>query len=189
MKRAIAAEMILAGLGVLTLRADGQMTPPKQPNPVQLELTMEVATTTEDGLPAALRFTLTNVGNFAVDMPIPSIDCHGENGDIRVPSVAWLNGPGTPAGGHGCGGDVYDGPPFRERVKSSWLHLLPGESLTFTGDRRSLVDKAGGPATYEYWAEYEPPSLTPEQRNELERDGYRFPTEKVESAHLSYSQQ
>jgi hypothetical protein len=188
MKTALAAVIVFAVLSFLSVRAGGQGTPRKQPNPVQLELTMEVATTTDDGLPEALRFTLTNVGNFAVNLPIPVIDCQGGNGAIRVPSVARLDGPGTPAGGHGCGGGGFGGPPFRERVKSTWLHLQPGESLTFTGDRRSLVDKAGGPATYEYWAEYEPPSLTAEQRNELEQDGYRVPTEKVESGHLSYSQ-
>lgn len=188
MKGAFAAVTAFAALSILSAIAAGQEKPAEQPNPVQLELAMEVATTTEDGLPAALRFTLTNIGNVAVDMPIPAIDCQGPNGAIRVPSVARLDGPGTPAGGHGCGGGMTDGYTFAERVKSTWLHLLPGEYLTFIGDRRLLVDRAGGPATYEYWAEYEPPIITMEQRVELEQGGYFVPTEKVVSAHLSYSQ-
>ncbi|HEY1160234.1 MAG TPA: hypothetical protein VGE83_06360 [Terracidiphilus sp.] len=180
--------LVSAVLCILSASANGQEKPAKQPNPVRLELTMEVATTTDDGLPAALRFTLTNIGNVGVDMPMPAIDCQGPNGAIRVPSVARLDGPGGPAGGHGCGGGIYDGLTFGERVKSTWLHLQPGEYLNFSGDRRSLVDQAGGPATYEYWAEYEPPSLTPEERNELAQGGFLVPTENVESAHLSYSQ-
>jgi hypothetical protein len=162
--------------------------PAEQPSPVQLELTMEVATTTDDGLPAALRFTLKNIGNVAVEMPMPAIDCLGPNGAIRVRSVVRLDGPSNGGTGHGCGGGMADGPSFTERFKSSWFHLLPGESLTFIGDRRSMVDRMNGPATYDYWAEYEPPSLTEKERSELAEGGYFAPREKITSAHLSYSQ-
>ncbi len=188
MKSVFAVVMLYAASGMLAAQSSGDEKPEKQPNPVQLELTMDVATTTDDGLPAALRFTITNIGNVAVDMPMPAIDCQGSNGAIRVPSVARLDGPGTPAGGHGCGGGIYGGLSFMEGVKSRWFHLRPGEYLTFIGDRRAMVDRAGGPATYEYWAEYDPPSLTKNERAELADDGYFVPTEKVLSAHLSYSE-
>jgi hypothetical protein len=188
MRSEFAVAAVLGGLGVLSVFANGQKTPAKQPNLVQLEQTMEVATTTEGGFPAALRFTLTNNGNVAVDMPTPAIDCQGPNGTIRVRSVVRLDGPGSGCTGHSCASGIGDGPSFGERVKSTWLHLLPGEYLTFTGDRRFLVDRVDGPATYEYWAVYEPPSLTPEQRNELAQRGYLVPTDKAACDHLSYSQ-
>jgi hypothetical protein len=187
MSRAFVNVMVFTALGTLSALLGGQEKPAKPVNPVTLELTMEVATTTEDGLPEALRFTLTNAGNVAVDLPMPAIDCLGENGAIRVPSLARLDGPGT-IGGHGSGSGGTGGPTFLERVKSSWLHLRPGEYLTFSGDRRSLVDRASGPATYEYWAEYEPPFLTSEERKELTEGGYAVPTEKVESAHESFAE-
>ena len=188
MKRALAVVMFCAASGMLTAQSTGAEKPAKQPNPVQLELTMDVATTTDDGLPVALRFTLTNIGNVAVDLSMPAIDCFGSNGSIHVRSVARLDGPGTPAGGHGCVGGGFDGPSFAERVKSSWFHLRPGEFLTFIGDRRTMVDLAGGPATYDYWAEYEPPSLTEKERAELADEGRYAPSEKVSSGHLGFSQ-
>jgi len=188
MKAGFATATAFAVLGILSAPGNGQEKPAELPSPAQLELTMEVATTTEDGLPAALRFRLTNIGGVAVDMPIPAIDCQGANGTVRVRSVVRLDGPSSGGTGHGCGSGSGDGPSFSQRVKSSWLHLLPGEYLTFTGDRRYMVDRVNGPATYEYWAEYEPPSLTREQRDVLVEGGYLAPTEKVVSAHLSYSQ-
>ena len=188
MKPASAIVVVFALSCVVAAQAGAQAKAAQSPNPVKLELAMEAATTTEDGLPAALRFTLTNVGNVAVDLPIPAIDCQGRNGTIRVRALIRLDHPGDSGSGHGCGYGIGDGPSLNERVKSSWLRLRPGEYLTFLGDRRALVDRAGGSATYEYWAAYDPPSLSAEERSQLAKDGYIAPTEQVESAHLTYWQ-
>jgi hypothetical protein len=188
MKRVFAVAMFCAASGMLAAQSPAGEKPAKQPNPVQLELTMEVATTTEDGLPAALRFTLTNIGNVAGDMPYPGIDCHGSNGGIFVRAKVRLDGPSNGGSGHSCAGGLIDGPSFSEMVKSSWVHLRPGESLTFTGDRRNMLDRVNGPATYDYWAEYESPPLTEKERAELAEEGRYAPSEKTVSAHLRFSQ-
>jgi len=168
--------------------AAAQQNPASQ-NPIQLELTMEVATTTEDGLPAALRFTLKNVGYIAVDLPLPALDCVGSSGTIRVKSIVHLEGASPSTGkGHGCVSGRDHELPIKERIRTQWFHLLPGEHLSLTGDRRILIDKVDAPATYDYWAEYEPPILTPDQRVQARQGGYIVPEAKVESDHLSYSE-
>jgi hypothetical protein len=183
--------LFVLSMGVLICSrgsAEAQQNPAPQ-NPVQLELTMEVATTTEDGLPAALRFTLRNVGYVAVDLPLPVLDCVGSSGTIRVKSKVHLEGaPPSTGKAHGCGYGRDHELPIAERIRTQWFHLLPGEHLNLTGDRRILIDKVDAPATYDYWAEYEPPALTPDQRAEAARSGYLVPTETVQSDHLSYSE-
>jgi hypothetical protein len=172
---------------VVQANASGQQE--KAPkDPAQLELAMEVATTTEDGLPAALRFTLKNAGYAAVDLPLPVIDCSSYRGTIRVSSIAHFEAAEAPLKGHICGGSVNQGKQLIETIRTTWLHLLPGEYLTFTADRRTVVDKLDAPATYEYWAVYEPPTLTPEQRRQAGAAGYLVPAEKTESDHLTYSE-
>lgn len=188
MRRTLTIPVLCVAAGLMTAFAAGQQPAQRQADPVQLELTMEVATTTNDGSPAALRFTLTNVGYSAVDLPIPAIDCSGDSGSIVIRAVVHQEGPGSGAYGHGCGSGMGDAPPFLKRVKSTWFHLRPGEYLTFTGDLRFMLDKVGGPATYTYWAEYYPPKLTPKQRSELEQNGYLAPTSTVKSEPLRYSQ-
>jgi hypothetical protein len=169
----------------------GRAAAQQKPAPMslaQLELTMDVATTTSEGLPAALRFTLKNSGYTALDIPLPSLDCSGINGSIRVRVAVHHEGPETSGRGHACMIGTDHEPPLADRVKTQWFHLLPGESLTLTGDRRRLVDKADGPATYEFWAEYEPPPLTPADRDRLAQDGYIVPSVSIDSDHLSYSE-
>lgn len=161
--------------------------PLPDPPGVRLELTMEVATNTETGLPAALRFTLTNVGSVAVEIPWPAIDCGGSNGSIRIETVVHFDGPTPGTGhGHGCGGGIGEGLPFLDQIKKQWFHLRPGEYLTFMGDCRNMIDKADAPATYEYRAIYYPPRLTPEQRALAAKSGYFIPSERVESDSLRY---
>ena len=161
--------------------------PPANPPGVRLELTMEVATTTQDGLPAALRFTLANIGSVAVEIPWPAIDCAGSNGSIRIETVVRFDGPQPgETYGHGCGGGVDHELPLLDQIRTQWFHLRPGEYLVFTGDRRNMIDKAGAPATYEYRAIYYPPDLTPAQRLLAAKNGYLIPSETVESDSLRY---
>jgi hypothetical protein len=149
---------------------------------------MEVATTTDDGAPETLRFTLTNVGNSTINLPRPSVDCSGENGVIVLHSIVRDTSSGS-GHGHGCSIGATDEPTLMERVEKSWLHLRPGESLTFLGDCRQMLDRVDGPATYEYWAAYEPPKLSTVERRQLAGAGYNVPSEKIETSHLTFSGQ
>jgi len=158
------------------------------PPGVRLELTLEVATATNDGLPAALRFTLTNIGSVPVDIPMPAIDCTGSNGSIRIRAEVQFDRPTGTGRGHSCSSGQSDGPSFLEKLRNQWFRLRPGEYLTFLGDRRTMVDKADAPASYEIHAIYTPPRLTPEERAIAARNGFVVPAEAVESNSMRYHQ-
>jgi hypothetical protein len=114
---------------------------------------MEVATTNDDGLPQALRFTLTNVGDVAIVIPEPSIHCSGIYGQIDVQSKIIA---GTPEG-NGLAMDVLE-PPARMDVEQSSRRsetpgfiCSPGSFWFFTGDGRQMLARTEGLITYEYW--------------------------------------
>ncbi len=58
--------------------------------------------------------------------------------------------------------------------------------LLAMGDRRTMVDKADAPATYEIHAIYMPPELTPDQRRLAAQNGFVIPAERVESDSIRY---
>lgn len=158
-------------------------------NPAELELTMEVATTNEDGSPQALRFTLMNKGNIAVVLPIPAIDCITGNGRIYLHSKIIAGKPEGGGVGHGCSsGGGHGERTIIETIKKRWFQLQPGEFLVFTGDGRAMLDKSDGLMTYEYWAEYEPPHLSEADRDSASQAGYIVPTNDVVSSRLTFSE-
>jgi hypothetical protein len=162
-----------------TITALAQTQSKKAVSPAILELRMEVATKNDDRSPQAIRFTLKNRGNRAIDSPLPPMDCGREDGRIYLSSKIVAGEPGSSGFGHGCGGS--GGPGVRtivERIRNSWLHLKPGEFLVFTGEGRSMLNKANGLLTYEIWAEYEPPRLTEGEKKQAEAAGYLIPTSR-----------
>jgi hypothetical protein len=156
------------------------------PNPVHLELTLEIAATTKDGQPAALRVTLRNAGSLAVDMPLPALDCHLGDGDLTV-EFDWHSADMDDLSGYGsaCIGGADHEPPLMERVEKKWLRLQPGESMTQT---MSLREKFGrfNPGTVDYWVEYSPPRLSKADVAQLEAAGYLPPTEQVKTEKKSF---
>jgi hypothetical protein len=181
--------VLAAAACVWTAAAGGQQKVAKPPNPAQLELTTEVAATTEEGYPSVLRVTIRNVGNVAVDMPMPASPCVGGGGGIgihRVWTAASFDGfPGKGRGsGWGCGWSEM--PTLMDRVRDEWIRLRPGEFVVFS-DRITESREKLEPGTVEYWAEYIPPEAKPEELAELERAGYVVPTRKVESEHRIFA--
>ena len=63
---------------------------------------MEVALTTEEGYPAVLRVTVKNVGNVAVDMPMPVVGCLPQRGSIFI-HLEWRSMHSENHGGLGWG--------------------------------------------------------------------------------------
>lgn len=148
----------------------------------QLELTAEVAASTAEGYPAALRVTLRNVGILSVTMPLLGTGCHPDNG-LQLES-GWMSidekrGIG---GGVGCG--MGDRPPLQKRVESEWIRLAPGEFMT-TMLRMEIPSRQ--PGTIEYWAQYTPPDATERERAALLRAGYLIPTEKLQTEHRAFA--
>jgi hypothetical protein len=148
---------------------------------------MEVAATETDGNPAALRITLKNTSEGPVDLPMPDIDCGRVDGVIAIQYEWHSDDPKAHSGyGWGCGGGTGDLPPTIIRAETEWLRLQPGEFLTFTESlRRRFGDME--PGTVDYWVEYTPPHLTPEERTELKQAGFRVPSASLRTEHRSFS--
>lgn len=154
----------------------------KPVGPVRLELTMETASTSDDGYPAALRVTVKNVGGVAVSMPMLASGCHPDNG-VQVQSY-WLREDEKSGGGGGFGCAVGDQPALFDRAKTQWIRLQPGEFMT-TMLRVGLPTNETG-AVISYWVEYTPPDATPKEIEQLLQAGCVIPTEKLETEHQSF---
>jgi hypothetical protein len=167
--------------------AAGQQKPEKPASPAHLELAMEAAATTEEGYPSVLRVTVKNVGNVAVDMPMPVIGCLPLGGHIAV-QLNWRpNDPKSTSGrgwGMGCG--QSDMPSLMDRVRNQWIRLRPGESVTSSENMYERLGKLD-PGTVEYWVEYVPPEASAKELVELQQAGYIVPTERIETAHQSFT--
>ena len=156
----------------------------------QLELTMEVATTTEDGYPSAIRITLRNTGGLPVDMPMPEVACLVGGGGMEVRAdwhpVDTDRRKESTSSGAWCTADVF--PSLQFRVENEWIRLRPGEFITATQSmRRTLRERKPGPGIIELWAEYIPPEVKPDELAALEQAGYNIPTEKIETEHRSFN--
>jgi hypothetical protein len=179
MTKGIVVAIALMAVGVCVVSAIGQQKTEKASNPVRLELTSEVAATTEEGYPAVLRVTLTNVGNMAVDMPMPNLGCISEDGGLQIGFILTsLDGKSGVSGW--CGGGSSDRPRLLNRARDEWIRLQPGEFIVASESLRPHL-KNLGPGTVEYWIEYTPLSITPTEMAELTKAGYFFPTEKIET--------
>lgn len=179
--------MIVALMGAGTVMAMGQQRAVMQPNPAHLELTAEVAATTEEGYPSVLRITVKNVGNVAVDMPMPMVPCVPGGGGVEM-QFEWHysdpgNHTGVSVGKSGCMQDHF--PSLKDRVRYDWIHLQPGEFITVSESLRGRFQNLQ-PGTVEYWVEYIPPEASAKELAELQQAGYIIPTEKIETAHQTF---
>ncbi len=163
--------------------ASAQQKTEKHPSLAQLELTAEIAATTDDGLPAALRITIKNAGSLVVDMPLSPFSCY-PSGGVSVEFFWHSNQDNTgEVHGHGCGGGKSQ--PLTERVPEDWIRLRPGEFVTSTENLRSLFRNLK-PGVVEYWVEYTPPDATPKEILALQELGYIIPTENLATAHKHF---
>jgi hypothetical protein len=176
-----------AGVTLWPLFIAGQQKPEKPVNPAHLELTVEVAATTEEGYPSVLRVTVKNAGNVAVDMPMPKFPCIPGGGGVEI-RVQWhpkttKDHTGTFYGHSGCSQDHFAS--LMIRVQEDWIRLRPGEFIVVSDNFRTKLQnlKRG---TVEYWVEYVPPEASAKDLAELQQAGYIIPTEKIETAHLSF---
>jgi len=171
-------------MGAMAQPAAAQQKPEKPDSPVHLELITEVAATTEDGLPAALRITLKNAGNIAVDLPMLQSDCKPEGGvgfHFSWRSSDDREGVGN---GYGCAADGHSS--FLEHVRRDWIRLQPGEFLCMSENLRGYLRDLK-PGTVEYWVQFVPSSVKPEDLLLLQSAGYVVPTENIEGVHYKFA--
>jgi len=153
----------------------------------QLELSMEAATTTDDGKPSSFRITLKNVGSLAADLPMPEARCVVGGGGIEIRSLWYSGDPATRSSGFSagatCGMDHF--PSLQYRVQNQWIRLRPVESVVVSVSvRREFISAEKG--ELEFWAEYTPPDLKDGERAELQESGLFAPMKKIETEHRTY---
>jgi hypothetical protein len=163
--------------------AYAQQSVSKAPRSVQLELTSEVAATTDEGYPALLLVKLRNVGNDPVDLPWSGTSCLPDGGV----SIQWIwtssdNSSGASTGG-ACFAD-FGQTTLSERVRLEWIHLRPGESITTSENLRSRY-RNSRPGTITYWIQFTP-RLTARELAELRQEGYVVPEETLKTAAESF---
>lgn len=139
-------------------------------HPANLTLRLEVGSTSH-GLPESLNFVLTNIGKHDLRLPRPTVNC----GDSYDGSVwLWVQTPVPPRYGVGCSSSKYEWPPLLDRIKP-WQTLRPGESLHIEVKADQLHFDGTHPGKYEFYAIYEPPSLSPDEQAALQKAGIGFP--------------
>ncbi len=129
-------------------------------------------------------FTLTNATHHPVVLPEPILDCGGS-----YTGAIWLRyrvvtpdqaGSGM---GWGCAADKYGWPTITDRVKG-WKTLHPGESLRLEGEAQTLHLKSLQAGTYDFWADYTPPSVTSDEARTLMQSGYQLSLKELTSEHV-----
>ena len=174
--------VVLLFLCAIWLPVHGQ-TPESTAIQVQLELTAEVATTTDDGYPSALRVTLRNVGGTAVDMPMNAGGCLPDRG-LGVEAY-WTPDDEQMGSGSGgaCGSNNEES--LMSRIKRQWIRLRPGEFITETLSLLSRYDPAKQ-GTVHYRAVYIPPFIAKQELEEARSAGYVIPTRWLSTEQQSF---
>lgn len=151
-----------------------------------LELRLEAGQVGEQDIPETMVITLVNSGDHEVRLPKPTMSC----GDSYSGEV-WLRLKFTPLKqgerqtGRGCFLDSGVGRDIADRVKN-WKILKPGDTLAFrvtvgTDFNRSI------PGRYEFYADYKPPYLKPEDQRALHAMGIDFPHEALQSLKMIFT--
>ena len=140
-----------------------------------------------DGVPTAFTFKIINVSSHDVRVPQPVVECGGYfTGFIWLKLIFKPFDPNKqPQTGFGCAADVWGWPPILKRAQT-WQLLHPGQSLDQTLPQDELHYESREPGNYEFWAEYTPPSVAPEDRTTLEKAGIHYSAEPLSTAHLSF---
>jgi len=67
-----------------------------------------------------------------------------------------------------------------------WRLLHPGETAKQTVPKEELHYEAENPGKYDFWAEYHPPAIEPDDQKTLRKAGIDFPRESLGSKHVVY---
>jgi hypothetical protein len=94
--------------------------------------------------------------------------------------------PKPPGGGWGCAADTFSWPPILERVEK-WTLLHPAGKITLKGDRAALHCEEDDPGEYEFWAEYGPPFVSPEDQKTLQDAGIDFPRGELTTQRIVFT--
>jgi hypothetical protein len=183
MKSSLTVAAIVAVFCAATESSFARPVPKTAPSLAQLELTAEVAATTGEGYPAALRVTIKNVGSVPVDMPVLGPEC--ADAGVKV-MITWTASDASPFV-RGSGGSCFRSlDPVVQQIEEYWIRLRPGEFMTTSLSLRDEIHGLGS-GTVEYWVTYSPPPVEPKDAADALQAGYNIPTEKLQTEHWTFT--
>lgn len=164
--------------------AFAQRTRPAPSASSRLQLSAEVATTTEEGYPSSVQVTITNIASASAIMPVLREGiCTPERG-IRL-EMTWAAADRRTGSGKSFNNCVDSGLPVSTLIRKDWVLLRPGESMTETiGLRGRYSDYQPGTITYRI--EYLPPAASPQDLAGQAALGYFIPTESLSTPDQSF---
>jgi hypothetical protein len=140
-----------------------------------------------DGVPDSFTFEIVNISKRDVRVPQPTVlrDSYS--------SFVWLHyrfkplRPSTELStGFGCAADKMKWPAVLERA-NEWQLLRPGESVSKTLPQAKLHYESREPGTYEFWAGYTPPVVSPEDRKAIRNAKIDFAAAPLSTPHLTFT--
>ena len=151
-----------------------------------LELRLE-AEDIQGGIPQGFIFLLVNKSDHDIRVPTPAIECEDpvDDGSFWLEVNFRPSRPDENGIGCGCANDRTDKRAILDRVKT-WKNLRPGESIVLKVTRERLQYSGKEPGTYEFWAHYFPPVMTPSDRKVLSQTGIDFPHSQLTTTHLEF---
>ena len=138
------------------------------------------------GIPGLFTFRLRNTSGHELRLPPAIVNCNASDSAVLSLNVRFQPYKGKPPGvGYGCAADNYNPPPLLEQARA-WQQLAPGESVTITPRRAWLHWDTTRPGRYEVWADYQPLSPAPADRDALQAAGIRIPLTSAQSPHFVF---
>jgi hypothetical protein len=173
--------LALASLGVsLGLAAQQGKKPGAGP---ELELNLEARDVLR-GVPTTFHIILRNIGKEDIRLPEPSLGCAS-----ALEGTVWLEEKytprlrGTDAAPNRCVALLPYEQDILKRARS-WVVLRPGGYLERVASPGRMHYENHGAGTYELFAQYVPPTVTPDERRTLAEAGFVYPTVKLVSKHV-----
>lgn len=138
-----------------------------------------------NGVPESFTFVFVNVGDHDIRMPQPSLCSDSVFGTLYLGLEVE---PPRTVGGFGCGGSIGGSGHQNTMLESAknWKVLKPGESLKASFAGSKLFSTQQAPGRYDFWAEYNPPKISAEDRQTLTEAGIDFPRTHLVSSHLIF---
>lgn len=138
-----------------------------------------------NGFPQGFVYIFQNNSQHDVLIPEPSTNCGSSDSVWLRMHVELFQPPKWPRYGHSCAADTWKPLPILERIHR-WKRIAPGESLAVPADRRRLYWNEILPGRYDVWAEYQPPHVSPEDRNQLLAAGIYYSDKSLSSNHVQF---
>ena len=162
---------------------------PSSAQAIQSELDLQVVPSRMvAGVPDSITFALINKSNHDIRLPAPTPPyVSSYRGSIVlyfkfVPAMGSTSSPCSVTAGFG---DTYLWPAILDRIKD-WTTLKPGESLRINEERASTVACEQSMGSYTFWAEYDPPSLSGEDREVLKANNISVPVQAIVSPKITF---